>query len=204
MSPMRSGSPSKRHDKQGGCFTSRTFFLLVTAQKQGLEAITGRGWQWGRPTQHEGRDGCGPAGGWDCPRPAPSKQADEVGGLIAPAPSNFKCDDGKPAAEGAAEHGFFSPGPPRKRGVQVAVDITLVSPVEHNGQARPGCEAVPGRRSSKRQRVSDARTVPELRLDSRGRFGTEALDSIQRLARRRSMELWCSRACVWVSLRWRR
>ena len=72
-------------------------------QKTGGESPRSCEGDEGRPTQREGRGGCGPAGGRDGPRPAASKQADEVSGLTAPAPSNFKRNDGEPAAVGTAE-----------------------------------------------------------------------------------------------------
>ena len=88
-------------------------------------------------------------------------------------------------------------GLPIWRGVQVAVDTTLVSPVQRSGQARAGCEAVPGlalQQATARKR----RTYPELRPDRRGRcrlvvfglevggrFGAEALGFLRRLARAR-------------------
>ena len=95
-------------------------------------------------------------------------------------------------------------GLPIWRGVQVAVDTTLVSPV----QRRAGCDAVPGlalQQAAARKR----RTYPELRPDRRGRcrlvvfglelggrFGAEALGFLRRLARARGAARapWCSGA----------
>ena len=56
-----------------------------------------------------------------------------------------------------------SNGMPTWRGVQVAVDTTLVSPVQCNGHARPGCDAVPGLARSSKAAAHKRRMYPELR-----------------------------------------
>ena len=88
-------------------------------------------------------------------------------------------------------------GLPLWRGAQIAVDTTLVSPLQRSGEPRPGADAEPGC-ALRHAEASKQRTYPELRAGGAGRcrlvvFGKEvggrfspnALAFIRRLARAR-------------------
>ena len=75
------------------------------------------------------------------------------------------------------------------RGVQVAVDTTLVSPIQRSGQARAKCDTVPGlafQQAAARKR----RTYPEFRPDRRGRCRLVVFGLNGRTLRSRGKGAW--------------
>ena len=98
-------------------------------------------------------------------------------------------------------------GLPLWRGARIAVDTTLVSPVQRDGRARPGADARPAL-ALQQAKTRKLRTYPELqpgghtlslgclRTRGGGRFDSQALALLRRLARARARDraLWVREA----------
>lgn len=91
-------------------------------------------------------------------------------------------------------------GLPLWRGAQIAVDTTLVSPVQRDGRARPGADARPAL-ALQQAKTRKLRRYPELQpgghgrcrlvvfgLEVGGRFDSQALALLRRLARARARD----------------